>query len=785
MTEEQIIETKGKAFKAFKGGDYSTGFTLLRKLPFKDFFNYSKRNNLFRKAQATNYLCSEFITNDTNFDYILDSPFAIDFLEVYYDKNKTPNQDLEKRIAQEYTELFVKAIRVNQVFFDPKRINFLVHEIQLPENLKIHQKVWEIFQGYELELWNNIQTSFKQLSQYPIIGILHAVILYLERGNFKDSSQENRQTLGDCYSVFMSYLLAYRKEDIEKFQLPDSSQAFSKSLKNLDSQLISTIIKVLDLIKTREGFDKSFWKPYSFEKGIQVKELYHVIRFSYQPKDHYQWKRDGLRYSVNERLYFDPMTIHYKGDYSKPKHIEAVLEDLGIKVFYADKKEIVLDTIITPLCEITSHYFLHYDKMIESEIFRSPDWLESYSMYEEYYHTPMPPFILENPLALFKNKPDVTEDILAIYGYTNVRKMYDRFNDNYSVFTNPFIQLGDLVFCPIFLFTSCISLYSYIIPTLRNNNTKKRNSAKIIDLILKKRLQSNYWNTKIIEANDQKQGDSDIILYNKTTVLLIQVKRTSLRLDSKAAYLESIQNDQKAIQQLNDSEVFLKSKDTPFDIENRKVVKWIVSTSFEGVNQVTDGCRKVSYFEILHAIQLYDKFDTLSLEDFILFFEKDALLIDRMHDMEISLNIDGPSSYNLEYTISNTSYNYNYNKALDLNREQQHQESIMLFKECLKIEENDVLVHSAIANVYADVGDYTNAIKHFKKALILSKKDPFITRNYISVLAESENFEDARKVAAQLFEKFPMLKQEIYDYTHVNINRIQLVSMYTKNNKAN
>ena len=172
----------------------------------------------------------------------------------------------------------------------------------------------------------------------------------------------------------------------------------------------------------------------------------------------------------------------------------------------------------------------------------------------------------------------------------------------------------------------------------------------------------------------QDLGDTDVILHNNETVLLIQTKRTAFRLDSKSAYYESLQTDSKAIKQLNDSEKYFNSDNPIFNLKNRNVVKWVVSTSFEGTNNVIDSCRKISYFDIINTLSINNSFN--SLEEFITFFENDRLFLWKLKECNLSSNIDEPKAYHLYYSSFNSNkynkYKSIYSNALKLNENREN-----------------------------------------------------------------------------------------------------------------
>jgi len=117
-------------------------------------------------------------------------------------------------------------------------------------------------------------------------------------------------------------------------------------------------------------------------------------------------------------------------------------------------------------------------------------------------------------------------------------------------------------------------------------------------------------------------GDVDLIVEDDNISLLIQVKRSSLRTSLPEYWNEKISAELKAAQQLNDAEVFIANNPNFYPLK-KKVIKWMVSSSFEGLNEVIDGCRKVNYFELITFLRQNPE---RNLQELISFFEEDKYL---------------------------------------------------------------------------------------------------------------------------------------------------------------
>lgn len=106
------------------------------------------------------------------------------------------------------------------------------------------------------------------------------------------------------------------------------------------------------------------------------------------------------------------------------------------------------------------------------------------------------------------------------------------------------------------------------------------------------------------------------------TLLFIQLKCSYFRLNLKDAYNEAVLTEAKATQQLSDAEVYLSQSNDIYEIKH-KPVKWVVSTSFENIGQMINGCHKINYLDLLDALE---NFKQMTLQEFIDVLEKDMVI---------------------------------------------------------------------------------------------------------------------------------------------------------------
>lgn len=289
------------------------------------------------------------------------------------------------------------------------------------------------------------------------------------------------------------------------------------------------------------------------------------------------------------------------------------------------------------------------------------------------------------------------------------------------------------------------------------------------------KIKEKKWKVKVLsdEEANSVNGDVDIIVEDEDTLLFIQLKRTYLRLNSRDRYYESVLIDRKAAKQLNLAQEFLSHPNQVFS-SKKNPIKWIVSTSFEGILQQIDGCRKVNYFELINALK---NPEIKSLNELINDVEsdtnlkrvKDSLskpeLEEEAKEMMRSMGLPIPVFESQAYRIlladkdeqETSTYFQCYNKALEFDRAGNKERAISLFYRCIQMNESDGDVWGAIANSLIDIRIAREAFVAFENALRLLPGDPTVMRNYGLALIERHEYFKGLKLLQELYLKYPLL----------------------------
>lgn len=207
----------------------------------------------------------------------------------------------------EFPNLFIKAIRVNQVFFEPDRIEFL-KSLPIGNDFNIHQKIWYKVFEIENQQWAEIQKELKNVLSLSVEDILSYCIIWLETNRFQDSDKIKINHLASVYSLFIELIISDKSR--KHIQIKNSDDFFGHFLKvfthtHQNEKLIveNIVSKLLFKISNWINFQETVVTPYSFDLNIEPKQENELISFNSNPESYYKWILNGVRYEVTQLNY--------------------------------------------------------------------------------------------------------------------------------------------------------------------------------------------------------------------------------------------------------------------------------------------------------------------------------------------------------------------------------------------------------------------------------------------------------------------------------------------------
>jgi len=752
--------------------------------------------------------------------------FAIssEYLHDYFRNFKgNPISDFECELAKLHPEIYVNAIRNNEVFLNENHIEFLLSEDLLPEPYRIHQKVWGKFHDEEKVLWEAIQKEMDGLKSHPLADILIHCVIQLEVMRFEmGDNTQNVHHLTKVYSFFVEYLLIKRIGEETNLNENEFWNKFIDEVKRISKKKKNITENILVGISNWVHYYNDIICSYCYDLSFEAKQENELIYLKSTPEDFYKWQVDGVRYEINRlvySIYGDYITDFLAKDGKLIIPIDKRLLDSGLNKKLAEKKQaltlflhdlslqkldfshekIDIDQFLIPLHTYSFNRLQRYERTLERITPQCKSWIEAFAKLtmkssfrgvknEPYLYMSCDEYKKLNIFALEEKLTDTTDEIIGLFIHeANPKWKFNRFRQNYNVWNKPFVKIGQMLFTPMMPFACNDWFYSFPQEALnkRNKQNKYKDETDEMEQHLAEQLKNDKWTVRVpsnlskIKGNREGKEDIDIILENDEIAVCIQLKRTKFRLTLKDAHYEFIMVDKKAAKQLNTAE----SHPDDWGVEGKKVVKWIVTTSLENIGKEIDNCKKINYFFLLHSMrnQIFQ-----SLNDFVKFVEEDELfnkIALGINDMQIANNIlplpikETVGTYILpidsEDFEKTNGYNTLFQKALDLDKVGKKEKAITLFKRCIELNPNDSGNYGAMANTLADLRRYDEALKAFQQALKFLPDDPHIIRNYIGALQEIGDFQGAMNIAIKMSKKYPYLAdfRRIFEIAKINFMR--------------
>ncbi|WP_421918872.1 tetratricopeptide repeat protein [Marinifilum sp.] len=755
------------------------------------------------------------------------------FINCWNVESKLNPKPFQLAVLKFSPELFVNAVRVSQAFL---KNDWYANskEISLPSNWDTHKKVWKHISDNEMKFWNGVEDSLMKLlgSEMQLNEVLIEITIAIEVSFYNDRGKVNSHNLGRLYSVLVQLIFSKLPKGIE-IPLPKPvkiKEAFiarvnsSKSILPDLNNLIVAVRNWLNYIETRV-------EPYCFDPKITPKDNAGLISFNRESSDYYKWELDGKRYEINKLDYLlDAEEIFSNqlknGVFSFPNEATQAdidyewrcqtqthalynfMNDLNLSKFPA-ANNLNSVRIFQPL--ISSSNMMK--SVIENHLYGNKDtlnWFEAYKeMYKQvpdYAEIDNLPFLFIKPKEFYdtfdaqsKIEKDYNTRVKSLYKPISFKpqigKEIDRFNLKYDVFKKPFLKLGEFIFCPIHFLANNDWFYSISQNALELlgepfNDKVRKDTATRMEERLRDYFTELGFKVNIFEGHEfgEGLGDVDLEVHDGTHTILIQLKRTKMRLNLRDAYTEYINTDRKASRQINRVENYFNSR-------SGVKYKWIVTNSYENVYTEIDSCLKVNYFDLITILKSFTYLKGFSIKDLVDRITSDSQISDVLdykailepqkldwftfkdliasgkfkrlfpcrseleiyRSYDIPLDIVDPINYReTKFAFSQKGIDVvqKYNKAVDADKKGDTKLAAKLLCECQKETPDDIDVLGALANVLVNMGEYEKAYEYFEKALEISPKDLFVLRNYFLALTEDKKSSKVIQVMKKLQKEY-------------------------------
>jgi len=803
-----------KARKILQQGDLQGGFSLLWSIKGTDLLGAK----LFTKTEgqeaitlqspqipafaqaAIDHFWQAFICQNQVYAQLLSSERVVHYMRTYFLVYGKASPAFLQKLAQEHPQVLIQSVRNYRAFLAPA-FKKTLQGLSFNQATQIeHQRAWHYIAKTDDELWSPVEKYCERLNVRATAQLLLETSIWLEYEQFQGGNQNetNTQFLSRVYNLFITLCQAkglmngptLSKEEF----LRQYYQVRAQWVKNPNNYQNSALVKTLNALKAWTRFKETLLDLYCFSSEYNFEQTEALWLLATSPQEHYRFKLDGTRYGLNQFLYEDRAETVLNelinksnktlgkgtqpGDdevnYQIARQAQAIwlmLKDLAFTQYGSHKALASIELLQAH----ASNFGYRYERQKKQwEANCSSYWELNSKMHTKSLCTglQMVPFFYEPQDSYFEKIRSMSNNLLdqdhiasfinrlCYKHHSGIQQEFDRFNPQYASSTHPFIALGGYLFVPspIFAITWFYALAQKCLKEVADNEGSEQSP------LFEKKLLAYFQNTgfKALHTGQlQSKGDADLLVYDAQHLLLIQLKRTQLKLDHEALHKELHNTLGRASRQLLIYEEHivanLEKADLPEDfppLKGLEVHKWIVSTSFEHSAYQHLGSKKANFFEIVHALNGPSRYQ--SLKTFIDYMEKDTLLYDVMallkkypHRIADLPNLPMPPIPIFEPKVYRLPIRTNaqedlsdhihllFAKALGLHREKKYEKALQLLERCKYLDPIDPEVHGTMANVYADMNNTQKAYHHFEKALQLIPHDPFIWRNYILYLRQN------------------------------------------------
>lgn len=818
------VEVKGKAAEAFRKGQYLQSFEILWSLDPEGFIGFGlkedSRNDKvdwFSHPESAPIFWHNFILREEVFGAILHLDSCDDLLHSLLSKWGNPAEEFLFRLAAAKIDTFLKAIRVNQAFIKDAYYPFLA-SLELPVQYSKHKSLWNFIHSKDLEFWGAIQQNLIPVAVLSPGKLLSNIVFWIESQRFTNPSKELLFHLGQVYGFIIELVLRDKgfMERNKTWSVTESSffmefvtefVSFSNTPKEFDKNPIFNLLGISSNWLTFKGL---VIDEYSFCPEKELVEKMGSFFLESTPLAYYQWLVDGTRYDITQfdyhltgkdileellqsgRTKLPPGTE--ANDYSFNRLLAemkwssiALLSDLGINRIQVNNAFVDTPNWVGPIMAFSFNKLFRYEKALLELRTQSIDWVTAFSvllakmMQNSKFNNPFIALSVNEFEALFARQPDIQDPkqgaaYLLHFGYEINSGEFNRFLNHYDPWLNPFLKIGNGVFSPAAFFGNNFWFYSMAQFGMESSSRKeKKLQTEVGEESLKDKFVLAHFKAWVPGKSEFK-GDVDLAVEDADHLILIQIKRPYFRLSLKDQYFER-KIDAKAASQLNMASIGL-------PVNGKKVIKWIVSSSFERINQKIEGCLKVNFFELQAILKrpnvrkLATLIDEVSKDLFIRRFSEATFNIQLPEELRKPLVDSGlpiPLFGSLEYrqhlfALAPEEYQTYldlYNSGLAADRSGDKIGAIKLFQQCLEEQSDDEDVWAALANTLCDIGAYKEGINAFEQAMSLKPNEPLLIHNYGVALLEIGQVVNGIKVLLDLYSAFPILASLKIEISHL------------------
>lgn len=783
------------------------------------------------------------------------------FFFFYFKKNKDPDASFLEKLFQVNPELLIKAIRLHQVpFLHPKHWEAILSQ-QIPSIPSVENwiDVLSSIQEGENLLWKEVDALIIKCKDIRIDDLLIYSSWWFESRRLKEYDEasnaltadhagntKNREYNRFSVELFLSYIFSLNEEiKLDNYTQEQFMGEYLKLLSQIEKNSNQELVfKAIDQVDIWYHCKATLIDTVCFD--FNYKAIKTPLNISLQPisiLEATNWSLDGMKYGeiyqqyvdeyfdifkhfsqlntntpkakLTDYTYYATRTIEAVCDFAKDLCIEGVQLSQGTKEqlpindlihVFASYRLIAMARFTDPVDDLCHNRnvknwkkrLLHQAKSAikaNSACFSlratsKNQWRKSTQSWQDNKG---------NYRNLSEEEVDCLEQLLIFDVNSFKTKSFNRFNHSLDLTVQPFIRVGDFMFCINSILGELERWGFGIIQNALGINLKNRQkiskdeTQKMEEDLGNLFINKGFKNVKYsheYECQTEKgklRGDIDLMVYEDGVLVIGELKRTKLRLDLQETWLERWQTNAKGVGQLEKHLKLLRLKPQfyreslglpdDFDFSTIKIVSLLISTSLEddgvyfGKNK---NIQKVNYCEVLWLLR-NTKFELMRGKDQNCLAEMAKMLkvrwmwhnlsLQEPHDwlkVEISIPIEKITNNDLVlvYNESTSKANEAYDKA-------NYKEALFQFEKALECLPNCPYLYESIANCYSKLRDFNQSTIYYDKAKLIAPECYTLLWNRVHNYLDCKDYYAMVKELLEimhLYGSLPLVRCKAYNY---------------------
>jgi hypothetical protein len=587
-------------------------FDQLNGLDLNSFVKKILDNKLFKNEKEYNYFWHSYISEHRFFETIFQGENAVDFLKLYLKRESNISIPLLEKIVTINPEAVTNSFRLTRSFLNEAHFQSISFFANSSSNLlKIHYKAFDALRNKEKNLYDAalLRGGVHELNPIELIFIISFHYEYKMREHRLKSEPILEHAVDD-------YLLIQTYNIILSFSINQKEKDFANSFNAADVIKTCRLLIKKDFIDDISIYFDSFNQWYKWYEFVHNKLDTYCFDLNYSVTE----VAEGIEFypiNINEKVQRNASSFADSIFYSKWDQNAAELAPEFIKSLIDNNPEKFLDR--TPdLKEIMhlSSYFQHVSKSLLISFYYGLDPINSKkqlavlkafsnavaetnatyvkeitSIYNSNEFDWLMGLLKNKLTGDFENFPiqiipyekwkakyfldfeteSKDNNLLLIFDFNNDRISFNRFKPFLNLWQTPFLKFGNTV-CYIKPILADMDPAIVVLESILNDPSKERNKeqkeetklqeTRFADIFKDYGFENVFGQFELVTFNNNEMktiGECDLLVWDKNEILIIELKRSRLRLTSEEQWKEQFEVLNHATTQLKKLTTHIKS----------------------------------------------------------------------------------------------------------------------------------------------------------------------------------------------------------------------------------